>query len=192
MHYRLIGVGNTYTFELSGSGLLSVGRAVTNDCAVVDPTISRKHADLKVTPGGVEVMDAGSSNGTFVNGVQIDKSLLVPGDEVTFGKVVFRLEQVTPARPAPTPAPAGKAGGATIVRQIPKTGEALALGRQGEAQRLGLECGPGGARPAPPRDPPRGLEGVDAVGRPRGAAAEDRRVRLPGAGGRPLRDPAHR
>lgn len=120
MHYRLIGVGNTYTFELSGSGLLSVGRAVTNDCAVVDPTISRKHADLKVTPGGVEVMDAGSSNGTFVNGVQIDKSLLVPGDEVTFGKVVFRLEQVTPARPAPTPAPAGKAGGATIVRQIPR------------------------------------------------------------------------
>jgi adenylate cyclase len=126
MHYRLIGVGNTYTFELSGSGLLSVGRAVTNDCAVVDPTISRKHADLKVTPGGVEVTDAGSSNGTFVNGVQIEKSLLVPGDEVTFGKVVFKLEQVSPVRQAP--AAAAKPGGATIVRQIPKTGEALALG----------------------------------------------------------------
>ncbi len=132
MHYRLIGVGNTYTFELSGSALLSVGRAVTNDCAVVDPTISRKHADLKVTPGGVEVTDAGSSNGTFVNGVQVDKSLIVPGDEVTFGKVVFRLEQVMPARPAPPPAPAGagaKPGGATIVRQIPKTGEAFAMGK---------------------------------------------------------------
>ena len=130
MHYRLIGVGNTYTFELSGSGLLSVGRAVTNDCAVVDPTISRKHADLKVTPGGVEVTDNGSSNGTFVNGVQIEKSLMVPGDEVTFGKVVFRLEVVAPARPVAPPAPmaAPPRGGATIVRQIPKTGEGLSLG----------------------------------------------------------------
>ena len=134
MHYRLIGVGNLYTFELSGSAPLSVGRAVTNDCAVVDPTISRKHADLKVTPGGVEVMDAGSSNGTFVNGVQIEKSLLVPGDEVTFGKVVFRLELVKPSRsvtPAAAPAaapPAPPRPAATIVRQIPKTGESLAFG----------------------------------------------------------------
>ena len=127
MHYRLIGVGNAYTFELSGSSLLSVGRSVTNDCAVVDPTISRKHADLKVTPGGVEVIDAGSSNGTYVNGVQIDKSLIVAGDEVTFGKVVFRLEEVAPARPAAAAAPV-RSGGATIVRQIPKTGEVGALG----------------------------------------------------------------
>ena len=48
MHFRLIGVGNTFTFELSGSSPLSVGRAVTNDCAIVDPTISRKHADLGI------------------------------------------------------------------------------------------------------------------------------------------------
>ena len=72
---------------------------MTNDLAVVDPTISRKHADLKATPGGVEVTDNGSSNGTFVNGVQIEHSLVVPGDEVTFGKVVFRLEKVAPVRP---------------------------------------------------------------------------------------------
>ena len=148
MHFRLIGVGNTFTFELSGSSPLSVGRAVTNDCAIVDPTISRKHADLKVTPGGVEVIDQGSSNGTFVNGVQIEHSLIVPGDEVTFGKVVFRLEQVTPVRPAAVPAPAmgtsTPRAGATIVRQIPKTGESLAL--QGVAkmgEQLGAAADPG-------------------------------------------------
>jgi len=148
MHFRLIGVGNTFTFELSGSSPLSVGRAVTNDCAIVDPTISRKHADLKVTPGGVEVIDQGSSNGTFVNGVQIEHSLIVPGDEVTFGKVVFRLEQVTPVRvsPAAPPAMGGSSprAGATIVRQIPKTGESLAL--QGVAkmgEQLGAAADPG-------------------------------------------------
>jgi adenylate cyclase len=128
MHYRLIGVGNAYTFELSGSSPLTVGRAVTNDCAVVDPTISRKHADLKVTPGGVEVTDGGSSNGTYVNGVQIDHALVVVGDEVTFGKVVFRLEAVKPAQAAHAPPGAEPRPGATIVRRIPKTGEALSLG----------------------------------------------------------------
>jgi adenylate cyclase len=128
MHYRLIGVGNQYTYDITGSSVVSVGRAVTNDLAVVDPTISRKHAELKATPGGVEVTDNGSSNGTFVNGVQIEHSLVVPGDEVTFGKVVFKLEKVAPVKPAAAPAGKGGGGGATIVRQIPRTSEALALG----------------------------------------------------------------
>jgi adenylate cyclase len=128
MHYRLIGVGNDFKFELKGSNLLSVGRAVTNDCAVVDPTISRKHADLKLTDNGIEVTDAGSSNGTFINGVKIDRSTVAPGAEVTFGKVVFRVEKVEAAKPvaaAPPPGPPKNAG-ATIVRQIPKTGEQAA------------------------------------------------------------------
>jgi adenylate cyclase len=128
MHYRLIGVGNQYTYDITGSSVVSVGRAVTNDLAVVDPTISRKHAEMKATPGGVEVTDNGSSNGTFVNGVQIEHSLVVPGDEVTFGKVVFKLEKVAPVKPAAAPAGKGGGGGATIVRQIPRTSEALALG----------------------------------------------------------------
>ncbi len=130
MHYRLIGVGNQYTYDISGTSPVSVGRAVTNDFAVVDPTISRKHAEMKATPGGVEVTDNGSSNGTFVNGVQIEHSLAVPGDEITFGKVVFRLEKVLPVKPAAVPGGGLKGGGATIVRQIPRTSEALALGGQ--------------------------------------------------------------
>jgi pSer/pThr/pTyr-binding forkhead associated (FHA) protein len=91
MHFRLIGIGNDHRFDLTGNAPLSVGRAVTNDCAIVDPTISRKHAELRLTPQGIEVSDAGSSNGTFVNGVQVDRSLVVPGDQLTFGKVAFRV-----------------------------------------------------------------------------------------------------
>jgi len=129
MHFRLIGVGNEHRFDLTGNAPLSVGRAVTNDLAVVDPTISRKHAELRLTPAGIEVTDAGSSNGTFVNSVQIEKSLVVPGDQVTFGKVTFKVEAVGPVRAAAAP-PAGapRSGGATIVRPIPKTGESLSLG----------------------------------------------------------------
>lgn len=145
MAYRLVGIGNSFGFELRGTQPLSVGRAVTNDCAIVDPTISRKHADLRLIAGGVEVTDAGSSNGTYVNGVQVSKSVVVPGDEVTFGKVAFRVEALTPVAPPPPPPPPAAApaaaaapapgmsgsaprAGATIVRQIPRTGEIGALG----------------------------------------------------------------
>ena len=65
MSFRLVGIDHALSFDLRGSEPLSVGRAVTNDCPVVDPTISRKHAELKLVDGGVEVTDAGSSNGTF-------------------------------------------------------------------------------------------------------------------------------
>lgn len=131
MHYRLIGVGNDFKFELKGGALMSVGRAVTNECAVVDPTISRKHADLQLTENGIEIIDAGSSNGTFVNGIKIDRAHAAPGAEVTFGKVVFRLEKVEAAKqvtPIATPVAPPKPAGATIVRQIPKTGEQIGLG----------------------------------------------------------------
>ena len=149
MAFKLVGIDNAFNFDLRGSAPLSVGRAVTNDCPVVDPTISRKHADLRIVPGGVEVTDAGSSNGTFVNGVQIQQSVVIHGDQLTFGKVMFRVESmVTPVQAAPpvaapaapvaaqapdmpatplgrTPTPAR--AGATIVRQIPNVTDAPSL-----------------------------------------------------------------
>ncbi len=129
MHFRLIGVGNDFKFELKGVGPHIVGRAVSSECAIVDPTISRKHAELRLTENGIEITDAGSSNGTFVNGVRIDKSHVAPGAEITFGKVVFTLEKVEAPKAAAitTPPAPPKPAGATIVRQIPKTGEQGAL-----------------------------------------------------------------
>lgn len=138
MHFRLLGVGNDFRFELIGPGPHIVGRAVTNDCAVVDPTVSRKHAELRLRESGVDSTDAGSSNGTFVNGVQITTAHAAPGAEITSGKVVFRLEQVATPKPAPTPVPAAPPpkAAATIVRQIPKTGEVGTLdGDSGSVNR---------------------------------------------------------
>ena len=128
MIYRLIGVGNDFKFELRGGATLSVGRAVTNDFPVVDPTISRKHADLIVSEKGVEVVDAGSSNGTFINNNKVDRAMASVGDEIIFGKVVFRLERVAPVKPATPAGGSNPRAGATIVRKIPTTGEVGALG----------------------------------------------------------------
>src|SRR5512140_412693 len=123
MKYRLTGADNTYHFELASSGTLVCGRAVTSDLAIIDPTVSRHHADLEVGNGGVTVRDVGSSNGTFVNGVKIESAFAVPGDTVTFGKVAFRLEEMAEATPLAEAAPpaASVVPGGAIVRQIPRT-----------------------------------------------------------------------
>ncbi|HXD22098.1 MAG TPA: adenylate/guanylate cyclase domain-containing protein [Gemmatimonadaceae bacterium] len=137
MPFQLAGIENEYSFELRPGAVMVVGRAVNSDCAVVDATVSRRHAELTVVHNGVEVKDVGSSNGTFVNGVKVDSYFVVAGDTVTFGKIAFRLEETAPPAPIPVPeaasrkpeAPGPKAG-ATIVRQVPSAGDAVAaLGR---------------------------------------------------------------
>src|SRR5688572_6209575 len=42
------------------------------DIAIDDEQISRRHARVRPTAGGLEVEDLGSTNGTFVNGARID------------------------------------------------------------------------------------------------------------------------
>ncbi|MDP7269378.1 MAG: FHA domain-containing protein, partial [Pirellulales bacterium] len=53
-------------FELD-KPLLSIGRDVKNDIRLEDTEISRRHAELHKTETGYQVLDLGSSNGTFIN-----------------------------------------------------------------------------------------------------------------------------
>ena len=135
MPFKLVGIENEYSFELRPGATMVVGRAVSSDCAIVDATVSRKHADLVVSDNGVQVIDAGSSNGTFVNGVKVDNYYVVAGDSVTFGKVAFKVEALAPPAPPPAPiappsASTAPRANATIVRPISASGDALAaLGR---------------------------------------------------------------
>src|SRR5262249_34661741 len=109
-----------------------VGRAPTCDIPIIDPTISRRHAEVECGEGGVTIRDLGSSNGTFVNGTRIEASPVGVGDVVTFGKVGFRLTQVT----APAPAVNQSSPGATIVRQLPVRDPSASLpGRLGTPAR---------------------------------------------------------
>lgn len=71
-------------------GLTSVGRDRDCDVTLDDPTVSRRHAEFQRTGLAVAVRDAGSLNGTYINGVPCDRTTaLTDGDEVWIGK--FRL-----------------------------------------------------------------------------------------------------
>jgi adenylate cyclase len=105
-------------YELPAGRKSVVGRAVTSDISLYDPTISRRHAELTPTADGIRVQDLGSSNGTFINGTKIESGLLTPEDSITFGKVVCHIITAD-ARPAGEPFNApNQIPGGTIVRQV--------------------------------------------------------------------------
>jgi ABC-type multidrug transport system ATPase subunit len=68
-------------------GSIKIGRAPDNDIVIPDVLASRHHATLVPVPGGTEIRDARSSNGTFVNGGRIQAAGLHDGDVVTIGNV---------------------------------------------------------------------------------------------------------
>ncbi len=133
MAYKLVSFTGDQDFELTADRTYVVGRAVTSDIPIFDPTISRRHAELHVTKAGVTVKDLGSSNGTFINGTRITDGTLAANDSVTFGKVVFQVKSLEPAanRLATSAQSLPQAGG-TIVKQISMSGgvQAVVLGDQ--------------------------------------------------------------
>ncbi|ORV56460.1 ABC transporter ATP-binding protein [Mycobacterium florentinum] len=68
-------------------GTAWIGRELDNDIVIHDVLASRRHAFLEPTPAGIEIRDANSINGTFVNGVRVAQALLNEGDVVTIGNV---------------------------------------------------------------------------------------------------------
>jgi adenylate cyclase len=116
--YRLTALEGTRTFDLPQGRALVLGRSATTDLPVYDPTISRRHAELTAAPDGVRVRDLDSSNGTSVNGERVAIGLLRAGDTIGFGRVSFRLEQVSDGA-APRPTPPAPASDDTILRELP-------------------------------------------------------------------------
>ena len=66
------------------------------DCDVVirDPTVSARHAELIVRPETTTVTNLMATNGTRVNGVQIQNSQLVDGDILRIGGVNLVFKDV--------------------------------------------------------------------------------------------------
>jgi hypothetical protein len=65
---------------------LTVGRDPdVCDITLMDPAVSRQHCFLSKEGGAVQVEDAGSSNGTFVNEGRVQSAELNPGDRLRIG-----------------------------------------------------------------------------------------------------------
>ena len=74
--------------DISVGEKFSVGRSSKrSDLSINDDMISGLHMLLSYSQGRLTVADAGSTNGTFVNGIKIDKPRqLQNGDTILIGK----------------------------------------------------------------------------------------------------------
>jgi ABC-type multidrug transport system ATPase subunit len=71
---------------------LSIGRGSANDVVVNDLLASRSHASIRRRgKDGYEVVDVGSTNGTFVNGRRVTTAHLREGDLISVGGHVFQF-----------------------------------------------------------------------------------------------------
>jgi hypothetical protein len=75
-----------------------VGRDYDMDLVVNSPLVSRLHARIDVDGEQYRLVDEGSSNGTYVNGRRVRRSILLRiGDTIRFGDVEYRFAGQAPA-----------------------------------------------------------------------------------------------
>ena len=86
-----IPVGAAYALQPGAHAM--AGRSSDMDISLDDTFVSSKHALFEVTPDGLQVEDLRSTNGTQVNGTDIEGSMLLqPGDRVAVGDTIFQVE----------------------------------------------------------------------------------------------------
>ena len=100
---------------LTGNGPFQIGRSSASDVLLDNSQVSRNHAAVAVDGNVVTLSDAGSQNGTLIDGRRIGSAQWQPGVEVSIGPftLTYRLvetrrpveatrlpDQAPPARPA--------------------------------------------------------------------------------------------
>jgi pSer/pThr/pTyr-binding forkhead associated (FHA) protein len=89
---QVLKVGDEFGLDASP---LTVGRGTQNDVSIDgDEFASARHVRVEPRRDGVWVSDVGSTNGTYVNGMRIDRPRkLVQGDVVRVGETELRFEE---------------------------------------------------------------------------------------------------
>ncbi len=71
-----------------------IGRSPSCDVKVPSSNVSKEHTRIEIFDDKVIVSDAGSRNGTFLNGVQIRSSKAKSGDKIAIHDVFFEIQKV--------------------------------------------------------------------------------------------------
>lgn len=128
-----------------------LGRAWLDAIRLSDPEVSKEHARITRRPGGaIEVADAGSRNGTFVDGARLaskESVALRDGSLLRIGRTVFVFRAALRGPLAPSP-PLGAMIGPYGLRDLERTltrwsaqppATALILGETGTGKELAAQ-----------------------------------------------------
>ncbi len=84
--------------SIEGNTVRTLGRGNEADVQLPSNGVSKKHCQIREMPGArLEVIDLGSSNGTFVNGLMIKKYLAKPGDTIALHDFLLKVEVQAPS-----------------------------------------------------------------------------------------------
>lgn len=85
------------TIEYPLTAFNTLGRHPDNSIQVLDRIVSKEHARITLAPNGSWVVrDAGSLNGTMVNGERIGEAVLKDGDRIHLGNTTFQFNDDNP------------------------------------------------------------------------------------------------
>jgi Domain of unknown function (DUF1707)/FHA domain len=79
-------------------GAVVVGRSSGCDVKLNEPTVSRRHVELRALGESWLAVDLGSTNGTWLLGQRLGRGRVLPGDELVLGECPVVLDE-----PAATP-----------------------------------------------------------------------------------------
>jgi diguanylate cyclase (GGDEF)-like protein len=88
--YQRDGAGAGKRIELDRLPL-RIGREDDNELVIEEECVSRRHARIEQREGRIVLMDAGSTNGTLLNGVELSEIVqLTNGDRITVGSAILK------------------------------------------------------------------------------------------------------
>lgn len=79
-------------------GWTRIGRSLSADVRIDDPTVSRRHALVHRQGSSVKALDDRSLNGVFLNGERVDLAELSDGDTLAVGRFQLHVLQATSDR----------------------------------------------------------------------------------------------
>jgi S-DNA-T family DNA segregation ATPase FtsK/SpoIIIE len=109
------------------TGVHIIGRDAEADAPIDDPDVSRRHAALAVTSGGIRLTDLGSTNGTALDGRRIDPDGedVLPGQLIRVGDTLLHVAPLADAPAVLRPRPDGR----SILNRLPRAAAADVSGR---------------------------------------------------------------
>jgi pSer/pThr/pTyr-binding forkhead associated (FHA) protein/uncharacterized coiled-coil DUF342 family protein len=78
---------------------VTIGRHTDSSVRTSNASVSRRHALVRLVPQGYELVDQGSSSGTYVNNEKVSRRLLSDGDEIYCGSFNLLFKDDEPAVP---------------------------------------------------------------------------------------------
>jgi adenylate cyclase len=94
----------------------SLGRHPNNSIQLLDKIVSKEHCTIELRGEAFVLRDAGSLNGTYINGERVKgEQLLRHGDEISLGSTRARFDDGS----GPMPSPGGPRGGAPLRPPLP-------------------------------------------------------------------------